>query len=84
MEKERANARSFSNRPPYYGGSGPAQLALAILLDFSSDEEVALNNYQAFKTEFIASLSQEDTQWTITGSDIAAFLHRRSVRQTPN
>ena len=67
-----------------YGGSGPAQLALAILLDFTGDEEVALNNYQAFKSQFIASLSQEDTRWTITGSDIAAFLHQRSLRHTPD
>ena len=67
-----------------YGGSGPAQLALSILLDFTGDEEVALNNYQAFKYQFIASLSQEDMQWTITGNDIAAFLHRRSVRLAPD
>ena len=67
-----------------YDGSGPAQLALAMLLDFSGDEELALNNYQAFKSQFIASLSQEDTQWTITGSDIAAFLHQRSIRHSPD
>ena len=60
-----------------YGGSGPAQLALAMLLDFTGNEEVALNNYQAFKSQFIASLSQESTRWTITGSEIAAFLHQR-------
>ena len=63
-----------------YCGSGPAQLALAMLLDFTGDEEVALNNYQAFKSQFIAPLSQEDTRWTITGSDIADFLHQRSIR----
>ena len=67
-----------------YSGSGPAQLALAMLLDFSGDEEIALNNYQEFKSQFIASLSQEDTRWTITGSDIAAFLQQRSIRSQPN
>ena len=67
-----------------YEGSGPAQLALAILLDFVGDEEVALNNYQAFKTEFIASLSHEATQWSMQGSSIAAFLLRRSSWQTPS
>ena len=66
-----------------YDGSGPAQLALAMLLDFTGDEEVALNNYQAFKSQFIASFSQKDTKWTITSSDIAAFLHRRFLRHTP-
>ena len=60
-----------------YSGSGPAQLALSMLLDFTGNEEVALNNYQAFKSQFIASLSQESTWWTITGSEIAAFLHQR-------
>lgn len=31
-----------------YDGSGPAQLALAILLDYTGDEELALWHYQAF------------------------------------
>ncbi len=65
-----------------YCGSGPAQLALAILLDFSCEEELALSHYRAFKTEFIASLSQDDLQWSIMGSDIAAFLNRCSIRHT--
>jgi hypothetical protein len=34
-----------------YCGSGPAQLALAVLLDYTGDEAFALNHYQAFKTE---------------------------------
>ena len=67
-----------------YDGSGSAQLALAILLDFSGDEEAALTNHQEFKSQFIASLSQDNTQWTITGSDIAAFLHQRSIRHSPD
>lgn len=49
-----------------YGGSGPAQLALAILADYANEtgyglphlagDEVALNTYQSFKREFIARL----------------------------
>lgn len=42
-----------------YGGSGPAQLALAVLLELY-DEETALNNYQHFKWEYIAVLPQDD------------------------
>lgn len=42
-----------------YSGSGPAQLALAILLR-SVDPDVAQNNYQRFKEEYIATLPQED------------------------
>ncbi len=63
-----------------HSGSGPAQLALAILLDFTGEEELALNHHQAFKTEFIASLDQDAVQWSIKGSDITTFLHRRTVR----
>ncbi len=42
-----------------YGGSGPAQLALAILLLYT-DRDVAIKNYQIFKHEVIASLPQTD------------------------
>ena len=37
-----------------YGGSGPAQLALALLLHVTGDEGAALNHYQAFKWEVLA------------------------------
>lgn len=40
-----------------YGGSGPAQLALAILLLFSSTS-IALANYQRFKNEHVANWPQ--------------------------
>lgn len=42
-----------------YGGSGPAQLALAILLEFT-DEEAARSLYQDFKWDVISRLPQED------------------------
>ena len=38
------------------GGSGPAQLALAILADHLGDDEQALNLYQRFKWAVIAEL----------------------------
>jgi hypothetical protein len=40
-----------------YGGSGPAQLALAICLELM-DKEKALERYQDFKRTFIATLPQ--------------------------
>lgn len=40
-----------------YGGSGPAQLALAILLEAGLDDERAVRLHQAFKWKFIASLA---------------------------
>lgn len=43
-----------------YGGSGPAQLALAILLEVAADKNIALANYQDFKWNIIAALPQND------------------------
>lgn len=40
-----------------YGGSGPSQLALAILLELT-DEIFAALNYQDFKWEFIAPIDK--------------------------
>jgi hypothetical protein len=54
-----------------YGGSGPAQLALAILLDFT-DEQTALANYQRFKGKFIAGMKHPGGE--IEGDEIAAWL----------
>jgi uncharacterized protein (DUF2249 family) len=39
-----------------YGGSGPAQLALAILADFTGSDAFALKHYQEFKFDIIARL----------------------------
>jgi hypothetical protein len=55
-------SQSFANHSPDgfnwgYGGSGPAQLALAILLELTNEEK-ALNRYQDFKREVIANMEQ--------------------------
>ena len=39
-----------------YGGSGPAQLALALLADATGDDEFALRHHQAFKFAVVAGL----------------------------
>lgn len=39
-----------------YGGSGPAQLALALLADATGDDLLANAHYQAFKREVVAKL----------------------------
>ena len=51
-----------------YGGSGPAELALAILLCFYPAKE-ALAFYQEFKWAYIAKLPQRDFEVSI---DLAA------------
>jgi hypothetical protein len=60
-----------------YGGSGPAQLALALLLDYTGDEAFALDHYQAFKTEVVSQLDcvRSDGRWRLTASEIDAVLH---------
>src|SRR5262245_29763304 len=47
-----------------YGGSGPAQLALALLADYFGDDQEALALYQSFKFTVIASLPKRG--WTLT------------------
>jgi len=59
-----------------YGGSGPAQLALALLAD-AVDSKAAEKYYQAFKADVIAGMNQ-DLGWCLTGSDIITWLAERS------
>jgi hypothetical protein len=58
-----------------YGGSGPSQLALAILLDFTEgDGELALHCYQDFKFQHVAGFGDE---WQLSGQNDPLF-HRKS------
>jgi len=54
-----------------YGGSGPAQLALALLLDATNDEDLAQDWYQTFKWAHVATWKVE---WSITDADIRQWL----------
>ncbi|MBA7598377.1 hypothetical protein ES703_05392 [subsurface metagenome] len=56
-----------------YGGSGPAQLALALLLDVTSSPDVAQAHYQDFKFHLVASWGEE---WSITSREILEWLAR--------
>lgn len=58
-----------------YGGSGPAQLALAILANHLGNDREALNLYQRFKWTVIAELPR-NRRWTLTTSDINQALQR--------
>ena len=57
-----------------YGGSGPAQLALAILLDYSGDDELAQKYYQQFKWDFVAGWGDE---WSISTAELEEWLKIR-------
>lgn len=59
-----------------YAGSGPAQLALAILLDHTKDEELSLTYYQLFKESFVVHFG--DT-WQIDVATIDLFLQETNV-----
>jgi hypothetical protein len=58
-----------------YGGSGPALLALALLLDAVGDENLALRHYQEFERKTVATLA--DTWW-MTRREICAFVEAQS------
>lgn len=55
-----------------YGGSGPAQLALAILLSETS-ARVAVQYHQDFKWKFVAGWPM-DSPWRITSAEIHDWL----------
>jgi hypothetical protein len=61
-----------------YGGSGPAQLALAILLDYLGDKDEALRLHQPFKWAIIARLPK-DKAWEIDALTIEDFLRQHEV-----
>ena len=64
-----------------YGGSGPAQLALALLYDVTGDPELSVRLHQAFKRQFVALWG--DT-WEITDLDIRVWVENqtRLARET--
>ena len=55
-----------------YGGSGPAQLALAILADHLGDDEQAFNFHHRYKWAVIAELPKRS--WTLTSQEIDLVL----------
>lgn len=58
-----------------YGGSGPAQLALAILLHLTSNIKWAAQHHQEFKFQFIATLPQSD--FVINGQAMVEWIVAR-------
>jgi Family of unknown function (DUF6166) len=74
-EKEPINPRyDLVNHSPTgfcwgYGGSGPAQLALAILADYLKDDQRALSLYMEFKFMVITRLPM-DEDFTLTDREI--------------
>jgi hypothetical protein len=63
-----------------YAGSGPSQLGLAILLDYTREERLALDHYQAFTRDVLTEL---DGTWELTTEEIDTALRSLGVT-TPN
>jgi hypothetical protein len=56
-----------------YGGSGPAQLAVALLADALGDDDRAIRLHQSFKFKVVACWP-EGERWWITAEQIAAVV----------
>ena len=59
-----------------YGGSGPAQLSLALLLYFTGDEKFSLRHYQDFKCDIIANL-KNDSDFVLPESEIEKWIFNK-------
>jgi hypothetical protein len=62
-----------------YGGSGPAQLALAILAEHLGDDHTALNLYQRFKWPCIAPM--RSASLSLSSEEIENCLAQLSEKQ---
>lgn len=59
-----------------YAGSGPAQLSLAILLDFTRDAGIAARLHQQFKCDYVA---EWESSWQLPGSEIAGWIQAQGL-----
>lgn len=64
-----------------YEGSGPAQLALAILAEATGDREYTLTHYQAFKRAYVAGLPRNG--WTLHQSQFDSIMEAITGSQPP-
>lgn len=63
-----------------YGGSGPAQLALALVMDACQDPYVSQNVYMDFKWEVISRLDK-NKGWKMTSEDILKYIEEHKTRK---
>lgn len=61
-----------------YGGSGPAQLALALLLDVTGDPDLTLHFGQQFKEEMIATIAL-DSPWVMLDHTIKSWVRGKEI-----
>ena len=56
-----------------YGGSGPSQLSLALLMDTGISEERAVSLHHQFKRDVVATWDK-DSGWKITTEEITTWI----------
>jgi hypothetical protein len=61
-----------------YSGSGPAQLALALLVDALGDRDRAVKLHQAYKARVVGVLPQNE--WTLTQIEILEVVKQLEDR----
>ena len=64
-----------------YGESGPADLALNLLLAATGDRDFAARHHQELKWRFAAALPDEGGM--IRGSDVVAWIARQTAGRSP-
>ena len=62
-----------------YAGSGPAQLALGLLLEVTNNEQLAIAHYNDFTYEVIGAVESQETDWELEESQILEWLANRGV-----
>lgn len=65
-----------------YAGSGPAQLALALLLDATGDKDLALSLHQKFKFAKVANFKRE-ANFIIMRSEILEWVKQQQQPPPP-
>jgi len=63
-----------------FDGSGPAQLALALLADALGNDLQALSHHQAFKWRFIAPMDRDE--WEMTREQILDGFHEVQTEES--
>lgn len=82
LKPERSQALKNHNPDGFnwgYTDRGCAQLALGILLEVTDDEKTALRHHHAFTQQILATITDEDANWTIEEWKIKAWLETQST-----
>lgn len=63
-----------------YTGSGPAQLALAMMCDLLGDDAKALKVYQDFKDKWVTRIAKQGVPWDATEAQLWTFFKDNRIK----